>query len=261
MRGPSGTGLFCRYAFPPNDLGHCGPPGAETLLAGGSAAAGRTVGPIGQADDPADELRSRAMHFEGAWPYLRLIAGTLGLDDPLTPAVVSAYWVGGGLLDRVPAAAFRRAVASAFGGQPGVAARLAAAPDLLSCGPSHAFHVFVVYPWTGLLRSGGDVARSVLDQCRVRWGTVEWVDGERAGVSSSPLTWDGSTLGLGPPQMEIRRWTRGGHAFVLDPRPGDQVSLHWDWVCDRLGDDDCTGLAKNTAQQLESVNRWLVEAS
>ena len=39
--------------------------------------------------------------------------------------------------------------------------------------PDHNFHVFAVYPWLGLLsRNISDQPRSVLDQCRIRWGTV-----------------------------------------------------------------------------------------
>lgn len=245
--GPSGAALFSRYAFPPNELGHCGPPGADVLLAGGSASEGL--------DD--DELRSRAARFNGAWPYLELLAHELGIADPLAPGVVATYWTGGPDLDRVPAASFADLVSTAFGGQPGVLARLAQAPGLLSSGPSHAFHVFVVYPWVGLLGTGGDVARAVLDQCMVRWGTVDWVDGEQAGVMSAPLTWDGGKLGLGPQRLETRRWSRDGSAFVSDLQPGDQVSLHWDWICDRLGGDAMAELANRTAQQLDSVNQWL----
>ncbi len=240
MTEPGGV-TFSRYAFPPNELGHCGPPGAEVLLEGASA----------------DELRSRAEHFEGAWPYLELIARSLGIDDPLAPAVVSAYWLGGSLLNRVPSADFAETVKTSFGGQPGVLDRLQEVPALLDPGPSHAFHVFVVYPWIGLLHRGGDVARSILDQCQVRWGTVEWVDGDQAGVSSSPLSWDGRMLGLGSERVETRRWSRDGRGFVQDLQRGDQVSLHWEWICDRLSPVQTDELAARTGHQLARVNDWL----
>ncbi|MDQ3591509.1 MAG: DUF6390 family protein, partial [Actinomycetota bacterium] len=32
----SGAALFARYAFPPNELGYCGPEGSEVLLEGGA---------------------------------------------------------------------------------------------------------------------------------------------------------------------------------------------------------------------------------
>jgi Family of unknown function (DUF6390) len=248
----SGAALFSRYAFPPNELGHCGPPGADALL---TAGAGEPS--VADADD---ELRSRAACFDGAWPYLELLAQALGTGDPLAPSVVSAYWTGGPELDRIPAETFAGMVRASFGRQPGVLARVAAEPDLLDTGPHHVFHVFVVYPWVGLLRKGGDTARKVLDQCMVRWGTVESVDGEQLAVRSSPLSWDGQRLSLAPPQPEVRRWARGEHAFVADPRPGDVVSLHWDWACDRLTPAACAELATRTELHLRSVNRWLASS-
>ena len=44
---------------------------------------------------------SLSQQFAGAWPYLELIAGSLGLDDPLDRRVVDAYWVGNSRLNRV----------------------------------------------------------------------------------------------------------------------------------------------------------------
>ncbi|HEV7870650.1 MAG TPA: DUF6390 family protein [Modestobacter sp.] len=248
MAATPGVAQFARYAYPPNDLGHCGPPGAEVLLAGG--ATGR--------DGPG--LRPHLARFEGAWPYLRLLAATAGVEDPLDPAVVAAYWLGGELLDAVPSPAFRAAVERDFGAQPGVRERLAhlaggrggpgAAPD-------HAFHVFVVYPWVGLLGSAGDVPRAVLDSCRVRWGTVVAVDGESAVVRSPPLSWDGAALGLGAEELVCCRWAQDEQAFVADLRPGDQVSLHWNWICERLDDQQVAVLSGRTGQQLRLTNEWL----
>jgi hypothetical protein len=237
-----GEALFARYAYPPNELGHCGPPGADALL----AAAG----------DGGREARERAPRFEGAWAYLRLLAGAAGLGDPLHPDVVTAYWLGGELLDRVAPGVLTGVVTTCFGAQPGVRDRLAALPELAAAGPSHAFHVFVVYPWVGLLGSG-DVPRSVLDSCRIRWGTVESVDpgAGTAVVRSRPLTWDGAALALGDAAPGTARWAAG--PFASAPAAGDVVSLHWDWVCDRLDDARAGELEDRTRRQLAATNAWL----
>ena len=84
-----GPVLFSRYAYPPNALGYCGPENSAELFE--RAAAGE--------DSP--DLRRLIRGFEGAWPYLALIAGAAGRADPLDPDVVEAYWVGNGLLDAV----------------------------------------------------------------------------------------------------------------------------------------------------------------
>ncbi|MGP8065881.1 MAG: DUF6390 family protein, partial [Acidimicrobiales bacterium] len=59
--------LFARYAYPPNALGYCGPADHTALL--GAASEG----------DDLRELTHLASRFEGAWPYLELIAGCNGL--------------------------------------------------------------------------------------------------------------------------------------------------------------------------------------
>ena len=84
----SGPVLFARYAFPPNQLGYCGPDDAAGFLARGV-----------NGDDHG--LREMARDFDGALPYLRLIADGNGWPDALDPRVVEAYWLGGPELDRV----------------------------------------------------------------------------------------------------------------------------------------------------------------
>ena len=246
LPGAPGEATFARYAFPPNDLGHCGPPGSEVLLAAGAGSA-----TPGRAD-----LRERASGFAGAWPYLRLLAESAGVDE-LDAGVVSAYWLGGPLLDVVDRSAFETAVRRDFGRQPGVLDRLSAEPGGLLTGPNHAFHVFVVYPWVGLLGTGGDVPVRVLESCRVRWATVDSVGDGTATVVGRPLSWSGGRLGLGPETPETARWSRDEHAFVAGLLPGDVVALHWDWVCDRLTPEQLAHLRMVTARQLGSTNRWL----
>ena len=70
--------LFARYAYPPNALGLCGSEESRALLEYGHA---------GASDEGLGEL---ARAFEGAWPYLTLIAGANGIRDPLDARVVEA---------------------------------------------------------------------------------------------------------------------------------------------------------------------------
>src|SRR5512141_849475 len=79
----NGAILFARYAYPPNELGYCGPPDHKALLEYGS----------GQAFDPG--LVELARGFAGAWPYLEFIAAQTGIRTPLDRRVVEAYWLGG----------------------------------------------------------------------------------------------------------------------------------------------------------------------
>jgi hypothetical protein len=209
-----GALLFVRYAYPPNALGYCGPPDSDAF---------RDYGRTGVVDG---ELTRLARSFDGAWPYLELIAGRAGIGDPLDRRVVEAYWVGNRLLDAV-----------AVGD--GVA--------------HHSFHVLCGYPWAGMLTDHRKAGRAltVLDQCRVRWGRVTALRGDEVMVRCRPLTWDGRRLDLGRPVTQV------AGTSMISPTElaiGDWVSLHWHWVCDRLSDRQVRALRSYTARHLGLVN-------
>ena len=73
-------------------------------------------------------------------------------------------------------------------------------------------------------------------------------------VASRALTFDGSRLMLGPVRIEQARRSLDGVGFVGDLRPGDIVSLHWDWVCDRLSPSSLAWLRYCTNRNLDSAN-------
>lgn len=228
----SGPSLFARFAFPPNALGYCGPTDSVELFEVSSAGADR-------------EISALATAFDGAFPYLQLIAGTNGIDDPLDSRVVEAYWIGNRLLE---------------GGAPWMGASLderfrrragrhwgsieAAIPA--GAVPHHSHHVFGVYPWVGLLREGRvQEPMHVLDRCRIRWGSVVAVDGDRVLISARPLGWDGQRIFLDQPRDEWVAWAENGRSPIASPQPGDTVAAHWDWVCDVL-----------TPTRLKNLRAW-----
>jgi hypothetical protein len=121
--------------------------------------------------------------------------------------------------------------------------------------PHHCFHVFAVYPWLGLMRTGVvEEPLRVLDLCRTTPARVEAVGGDTARVLARPLLWDGRKLHLGDWTPREARWQEEGLAFVRPPRPGDWVSLHWDFVCDRLGPAEVAALERATRRALRAVN-------
>ncbi len=197
----TGALLFSRYAYPPNELGYCGPQDHRAILEYGAAGATDRV----RTRDLGEVLEGRFAGRAGnAWPDLR---------DAITPT-----------------------------------ARL-----------SHAFHVFAVYPWVGLLRAGvPDHPLHVLDRCRIRWGRVarpRRPADEHITVVSRSLNYESGVIALGAEREERVRVARDGLGFVAEPREGDWVSLHWDWVCDRLSPRRLANLGRYTAATLELVNR------
>ncbi|GAA4397665.1 DUF6390 family protein [Fodinibacter luteus] len=239
----SGALRFAAYAYPPNALGYCGPDAAHQLLE--QVAAG--------VDDP--DLRRLARGFEGAWPYLELIAAANGIRDPLDPRVVEAYWVGNALLDRVGPRLLGDSLESRFRGRAGRSwARLAEAVPAGAV-PHHSFHVLGIYPWVGLLREGRvDEPLHVLDRCRVRWGRVVELHGPRAVVASRPLVWDGRLLSLGAERPEEVLLRVDGLGLAGAVQVGDWCSLHWDWVCERLTPRQLAALHRRTGDQLAVAN-------
>ena len=239
-----GPVLFARYAFPPNSHGFCGPADSDGLFEYGVA--GRDDG----------GLRAMAQQFAGAWPYLQLIAGATGLTDPLDRRVVEAYWVGSPRLDDVGTSAVGNSMEDRFRFMTG--ARFSTLTEGVLAGgvPHHSFAVFCIYPYTGLLTDGRKAphALAVLDRCRIRWGRVLAVQGDQVVVEGRPLTWDGDRLQLGPLGTETVVQSVDGVGMVGSVAPGDWVSMHWEWICDRLTEAQVSRLRHYTERHLAIVN-------
>jgi hypothetical protein len=170
--------------------------------------------------------------------------------------VVEAYWLGGSLSDGVAPrqlgmsleARFRRRIRrDRWRWLAGAAAAGAA--------PNHAFHVLDVFPKVGLLRTGEvDRVLETMDSCRIRWGRVLERDGDTLVVSAVPLELSAGKLRLAAPHVErIRGWV-DGTGFVEALAPGDVVSIHWDWACERLDARRLTRLQRTTQRELDVAN-------
>jgi hypothetical protein len=239
----SGPELFARYAYPPNELGYCGP--------------GEPVALLQAAAEGGEEalLAHLARQFEGAWPYLELIAGCNAVADPLDRRIVEAYWIGNDLTRRVPPSALASSLDERFSRRAGTRF-----PPLIAAAwnggiAQHNFHVFAVYPWLGLLRAGrARVPLDVLDQCRIRWGRVVALSGDLVTVTSRGLELVGSQLCFRGERTEVVRRGVAGVGFVDHLAVGDMVALHWDWVCERLTGRALRQLRAATIDNLRAVN-------
>jgi len=231
-----GAVLFARYAYPPNELGYCGPDGAEALL---------------RSEEPA-EIARRARHFQGAWSYLEFLAEAAGRTDPLDPAVVEAYWVGNDLLAKVDPRALVDWLRDRFTSQLGGTWREAGGRATAN----HSFQVFEVYPWAALLGANTHpVGVSLLDKCRIRTGVVRDVGPETATVRSHPLLWNGSAFTAGPAVDETVAWSAQGRTLLAGLAPGDRVSMHWSWICDVITEEQRTRIETLETRQLVALGR------
>jgi hypothetical protein len=234
--------LFARYAFMPNRLGFCGGPNEHGLFEACAAS------------QSSPELRDWATQFEGAYPYLALIARANGLPDPLDYRVVEAYWLGNELLDGVGLASLYDSLRERF------ASRLSSRTLELVLGkvpagaqPFHAFHVLDVCRRTGALAENLET----LDNCRISWGQVQAVMDGRLQVSVQPIVFESRRLALGPEQTRLVMRHIGGRGFVDEARPSDWVSIHWGWACDRLTKRQLRNLRRHTLWHLTLANQTL----
>jgi hypothetical protein len=245
-QGDSGLQRFAGYALAPNERGFCGPTDTRLLATGLRGGWGdEALGPLARA-------------FTGPLPYLEVIADANGIADVFDPSVVEAYWVGNDLLRAVDPHVCADAVLAAFEGQPTVdPRRITATRDGAS--PTHVFHVLVTYPWIDLVAAGRTRALAMLDDCRVRWGTVERVQGpDVVVVRNRRLVVADGAIVLGELSSEVVRPVDRPGAPAL--RPGDLVTLHYDHLCDLVDATAIAQLQTRTAVTTELVNRCLLDA-
>ncbi len=242
-----GAILFGRYAFPPQRLGYCGPDDHQAVF-------DYTVRK--QSDSGLIELERR---FDGAYPYLRLIALASQIASPFDHRVVEAYWIGNQTLEGVHESPFYESLKTRFAGRMDSHAFGWLASKLEhGARPHHNFHVFDVYTKAGLMRDRkADISLETMDNCRISWGTIVAVEGAELIVAREPLILrDGKlTLGAAATTRVLRQL--GGRGFAEDARPGDVVSIHWNWACERLVSARLAWLQANTRRALALANETL----
>jgi Family of unknown function (DUF6390) len=246
-----GPVLFARFAFPPNRLGLCGPETGGTL-----PERVRISEATGSRPDP--ELRRIAEGFEGAYPYLQLIAAENDRHDPLDRDVVEAYWLGNGLLRHVRPQARHDDLETRF--RPRTNARewpwLADKAGSVSV-VHHSFHVLEILPRIGMIRGGlpADLPR-VLERCLVRPGRVEAVRLDGLDVRLPALELVDGRLCLGATRVErVPTTNDDGFGDVL--LPGDDVAVHWDRVCGLLVPAQVATLTAVTEANLAVANQTI----
>lgn len=239
ITGTRGAEMFARYAYAPNQLGYCGPHDSSLLT--GSR----------------DEIDKAARQFTGAWPYLEVMSRMTGIPDPLDHRLVDSYWLGGGIGAELNPRSFTTELLDIIAPQAGHYWSHLTEDLVDEAAPDHCFHVFGVYPWSRLLGKGADEhPLSILDSCRISWGTVVSTDGATAVVLSTPLRWSRSVLSLSAPEERTIDAGTGARSDIA-VQPGDLVALHWGKVCDRLTPEQVARLKDSTCRQLHATTRRL----
>lgn len=225
-----------KYAFSPNRLKYCGPDKNKDLF---EYCAKTHI-------DPG--LGILLKEFEVMYPYLKLIADENKIENPFSEKVVEAYWIGNELLNNV---SMNKLYSHLVDEQQlkkrtslkllnKIIGRIPAGAK-----PNHAFHVFNVPFRTGKLTI--DHTLETMDKCRISWGKIKKIETNQLVIKSRPLLFKQNKFYLGN-KLDIKvNYKFGNEQFIKNPKIGDMVTIHWDWVCEIIN-----------KQQKDQLKAWTI---
>lgn len=226
----NGIQLACRYAYQTTRLGYCGPKELSDMIYSCAR------------EGVCEELGDSLMHYEALPIYLKLIAGTHGLE-PLDLEVVEAFWLGNKLsssigTDAIKAAFqplmdvgyYKRRLKPKFDSFP------------IDCHPTHSFHVLLIGSITGVL----DEDIESINSCLVRKGTVK-----NGMVEMECLIEMDDRLVLGKREVPDMKMD------FVEASTGDTVSFHWGYAAQKLDRNKSNDHAIDLKHHLRMRNRLI----
>jgi hypothetical protein len=237
-----GLRVAAGFGVTPNKLGFCGPQVTmeqkalrEYLYYGKNAA----------------KARNALKKFEGAYNYYLLIAKKNKIKDPFDEKVVSAYWIGNELLEKVDAEDLKKMVLTKFT-QPGLLSKKEALRRIdnipSSAKPHHSFHVFILGTVTGKIDLN---TVKLKDICRVGWGKIKKIENKKSKITISYRTAvRDKKIRLGKHKIKELDWDK---KIIPELKMGDRVAFHWNTPVRILTKEDVKNLKKYTQNTLNSL--------
>jgi hypothetical protein len=229
-----GNLLFAKYAYSPNKLGYCGPARSGAIF------------DYCVANQSDQNLIKLLKSFEGAYPYLKLIAHANNIDDPFDERVVEAYWIGNDLLYNVPNLDFYNSLRNRFSKKiKKKSMKWILTKPTFGAKPNHSFHVLDIYTKTGIIRSGVKIGiLETINNCLIMWGKVKKVKNgklktENLIVEYNPIEINNGKLIFTNPKIKTVL------SPFINPKIGDTISFHWNNACEIL-----------TMHQMENLKKW-----
>lgn len=240
-----------RYAFAPNYYKYCGPDSngdISSYLAEGVS-------------DPG--LSRYLAEFTVLFPYLKLIAHENGIVDPFDPRVVDAYWVGNNLLERVGMKAFSEHLLYGQKLKMRISAKkLKWVIEKVPKGARihHSFHVFSIFSRTG--HHAVDHTLDTMDSCRISSGEILQNDqlsnskSQTLRVKTDKLVYEDGKLKLKEGVVrQVLSQVDGDYSKTL--KPGDWVTFHWGFICEKINEEKARRLEKFTKHNLKLANETI----
>ena len=245
----NGILLHAKHAYMPNSLGYCGPDDRGLIL--------RHI----EESKGGEDLASTLKGFEAAYPFLRLIARSTG-REVFDYAVPEAYWIGNALLDRVETPEFYRfSHHELVGKDPREVKKLFKAVGGRAR-PHHTFYVMSTYATSSvadgpsLSADGRRKVEGLIDNCRISWGEVQEVGKKKLTVRYEPISLNDGRMLLSSPVVRRVNYNPEVRSFSR-VKPGDWVTMHWDYACDVASPRQLRNIKKYTALDIEATNRIL----
>ncbi len=222
------TGLLicARYSFSPNKLKYCGPDKNQELQG------------YLKTKTSDEGLKNMLEDFNALHPYLKLIAKENGIRNEFDERVVEAYWLGNELLETVTLKSFFNH-----------ALKRLSKKDLRwfeiklpqGAKPNHQFHVLNFWKRTGHLAILQTL--ETMDNCRISTGKII----DSATIKTNKLIYRNGRLSLEPAVKEVQS-LEGGY------QPGDLVTTHWNFLCEKITLQQAKNLEKYTNLALRLAN-------
>ena len=250
-RSPNGAILAARHSFMPNRLGYCGPDENDVLL------------DACLSNKPSKELIRALEGFQAAYPYLRFIAQSQGLQDPFDYRAVEAYWIGNDVLQKIAPNEFYDHLRQRFEkkfSKEHVKKLFDTRP--FAAFPHHALHVFNAFssmstapdPLVNPIGAPDEKVAHLMDKCRISWGKVLGFENGMLHVEYEPVLRQDGKLFLGQPVETNVVSEVQGRSFVSDVKLGDLVSFHWGFACAVLTSLQVANLRKYTLSDMALAN-------
>lgn len=244
-----GALLHAKHAYMPNSLGYCGPDDRGSIL---EHLHDSSVTP---------GLLKQLRAFEAAYPFIELIGRAAGRDAFEYP-VPEAYWIGNELLDQVQSKDFYSFTHSRLPGRDPAEVRRVFRSAGATARPHHTFHVMSTYATSSvadgpsLTTEGNRKIQELVDNCRISWGRVKRVGKGTLVVEGRPMKLVDGVFSLDEPVSKTVKFDRGVPPFGA-VKPGDWVTVHWNFACDVIKPVQVRNAEKFTMADIATMNRIL----
>lgn len=226
---------FIKYAYPPNKLRYCGPSNDRAIF---------DYFTHEKVDQGLIELLSK---FNGAYPNLTYIARANNIKNPFSKKVVEAYWIGNELLNNVSISSYYQYLRDQYSGQWDKHALNMVFGESRGYGakPHHSFHVLSLFAKKKKNRKIMDHINS----CLIHPGEVTRVKEDVLKVRYKPVVFRKKMM-IGDYQTKDIKINSINKYFL-----GDDVSFHWDWVCDKITDTQKRNIFLWNRYHIDLINK------